>query len=166
VQAETLANLTGLDIGIVVRMTDIDTGIVREIEPANITIYFAEAQAMDELAGPLIRNPERVQASLLATGCHFSIDKDSSNRITGAIIFIRTGEDITTVKSCVSRALTKTLGFSNISELIQPSIFNADSPLIQPTTLDRKFIRAMYSPTLTPGMPRKQVLQELETLLQ
>ena len=67
----------------------------------------------------------------------------------------RTGEDVTTVKSCVSRVLTKTLGFSNISELIQPSMFNANYPLKYPTALDLKFIRALYAPTLKPGMPRR-----------
>lgn len=154
-QAKTLEDLTGLNISF--------AGVTT---PANVTIYFAQAQAMDELAGSHIRNRERMQASLLAAGCHFIIDKDSSYSITGAIIFIRTGENITTVKSCVSRVLTKTLGFSNISELIQPSMFNANYPLKHPTALDEKFIRALYAPKLTPGMPRKQVLQELETLLQ
>lgn len=153
-QAKTLADLIGLDIT-----------VVGESTPANVTIYFAEAQAMDELAGSRIRNPERMQASLLATGCYFSIGKDSSYRITGAIIFIRTGEDVTTVKSCVSRVLTKTLGFSNISELIQPSMFNANYPLKYPTALDLKFIRALYAPTLKPGMPRREALQAVEELL-
>ena len=153
-QAKTLADLTGLDIA-----------VVGEGKPANVTIYFAQEGAMEALAGSRIRNRERMQANLLATGCHFLIDKDSSYRITGAAVFIRTGKDVTTVKSCVSRVVTRILGFLNNSELIQPSMFNAEYQLKHPTALDLKFIRALYAPTLKPGMARREALLAAEKLL-
>ncbi len=166
-QAKTLEDLTGLDIT-----------VVGESKPANVTIYFAQEGAMEALAGSRIRNLERMQANLLATGCHFTIDKDSNHRITGATIFIRTEKKITivtiatgsssttTIKPCLSQYLTRILGFSNISEVIQPSIFNANAQLKQPTALDLKFIRALYAPALKPGMPRREALLSAEELLQ
>jgi hypothetical protein len=154
-KAKALAALTGLDIA-----------VVGENTPPNVTIFFAAIENMGELAGSRISNLERVQTRLLATGCHFTIEKDSGSRITGATIFIRTGDDVITGTSCLSQDLTSILGLSNNSELIQPSIFNANAQLRQPTTLDLQFIRALYAPALKAGMPRKQVLQELEKLLQ
>jgi len=165
-QAETLANMTGLDIT-----------VVGENKSANITVYFAQEGLMAALASSRIRNAKRMQANLLATGCHFTIDKDSNHRITGADIFIRTeliikaitigsSTPTPTIKSCLGQTLTRVLGFTNISEVIQPSIFNADAQLRQPTSLDLKFIRALYAPSLKPGMPRRQVLLEVEKFLQ
>lgn len=153
-QAKALAALTGLDIK-----------VVGGNQASNVTIIFAEIENMAEVAGSRIRNRDLLQTSLLATGCHFTIDKDSGSRITGATIFIRIGEDVITHTSCLSHDLTYILGLSNNSELIQPSIFNAKAQLSQPTTLDQQFIRALYAPTLKAGMPRKQVLHELEKLL-
>lgn len=165
-QAETLAKLTGLDIK-----------VVGEKKSSNITVYFAREGRMAALAGSRIRNAKRMQANLLATGCHFTIDKDSNHRITGADVFIRTELIVTaitigssnptpTIKSCLGQTLTRVLGFTNISEVIQPSIFNANAQLRQPTSLDLKFIRALYAPSLKPGMPRRQVLLEVEKFLQ
>ena len=165
-QAETLAELTGLDIK-----------VVGENKSANITVYFAREGDMAALAGSRIRNAQRMRANLLATGCHFNISKDSDHRITGAALFIRTEiivKAITirsrtpepTIKPCLGQTLTRALGFPNISEVIQPSIFNADAQLRQPTSLDLKFIRGLYAPALKPGMPRREALAEVEKFLQ
>jgi Protein of unknown function (DUF2927) len=164
-QAKTLADLTGLDIA-----------VVGESKPSNITVYFEREGNMETLAGPRIRNVKRMQAALAATGCHFTIDKDSSQRITGAALFIRTelkvkaitirsGTPSPTIKPCLGQTLTQILGFPNISEVIQPSIFNANAQLRQPTSLDLKFIKALYAPSLKPGMKRRDVLKVVEKLL-
>lgn len=165
-RAIALAKLTGLDIA-----------VVGEKKPANITVFFAREGNMAALAGTRIRSVKRMQASLLATGCHFNISKDSNHHITGAALFIRTelivkpitiasSTPIPTIMPCVGQALTRVLGFTNISEIIQPSIFNADAQLKQPTSLDLKFIRALYAPSLKPGMPRREALLEAEKFLQ
>ncbi|MHA1165231.1 MAG: DUF2927 domain-containing protein [Alphaproteobacteria bacterium] len=165
-RAETLAELTGLDIT-----------VVGDNKGANITVYFAREGDMAALAGSRIRNAQRMQANLLATGCHFTINKEANHRITGAALFIRTEQIIRTItirsrtpaptiKPCLGQTLTRVLGFANVSEVIQPSIFNADAQLRQPTSLDLKFIRALYAPTLKPGMPRREALLEVEKFLQ
>lgn len=165
-RAKTLADLTGLDIA-----------VVGEKKPANITVYFGREGKMAALAGSRIRSVSRMQASLLATGCHFNISKDSNHRITGAALFVRSeliakpisigsSAPTPTIKPCLGQALTRILGFTNISEVIQPSIFNADAQLTQPTSLDLKFIRALYAPSLKPGMPRGKALLEAEKFLQ
>ncbi len=165
-RAKTLAELTGLDIT-----------VVGENKGANISVFFAREGDMAALAGSRIRNASRMQANLLATGCHFNINKDSNHRITGAALFIRTElivRSITissstpkpTIKPCLGQTLTRALGFTNVSEVIQPSIFNANAQLRQPTSLDLKFIRALYAPALKPGMPRREALLEVEKFLQ
>jgi hypothetical protein len=164
-RAKALAELTGLNIS-----------VVGEKKASNITVYFAREGKMSALAGSRIRNVQRMRANLAATGCHFIIDKDSKHRITGAALFIRTElieKPITissnttrpTIKPCLGQTLTRVLGFTNISEVIQPSIFNADAQLRQPTSLDLKFIRALYAPSLKPGMPRRDALLEVEKFL-
>jgi len=165
-RANALAKLTGLDIA-----------VVGEKKASNITVYFAREGDMTALAGSRIRNVKSMRASLLATGCYFTIDKDSKHRITGAALFIRTElivKSITIssstptpkIKPCLGQTLTRALGFTNISEVIQPSIFNADAQLRQPTSLDLKIIRALYAPTLKPGMLRREALLEVEKFLQ
>lgn len=146
-QAEALSKLTGLDIA-----------VVSESKPSNVTIYFTTAEKMDELAGAAMENRSSIKSALLTNGCASYYDKDAGYRITRARIFVHTGEDVTTLKSCISQQMTHILGMPNNSDLIQPSIFNAGVQLRQMTTLDLKIVRTLYTPTLIPGMPRREAL--------
>ncbi len=154
-QAKSLAKLTGLDIT-----------LASESKPANVTIYFTTAEKMDALAGAAINSRSALKSALLSKGCASYFDKDAGNRITSARVFVHTGEKVTTVSSCISRQMTHILGMPNTSDLIQPSIFNAGVQLLQMTTLDLKFVRALYTPALLPGMARRDALLIADELLQ
>ena len=154
-QAQALSKLTGLDIA-----------LASADKPANVTIYFATPEKMNELASAVMRDRPSISSVLNTNGCASYYDKDAGNRITSARVFVHTGEKVATVNSCISQQMTHILGMPNKSDLIQPSIFNAGAQLLQMTTLDLKMVRALYAPTLKPGMPRRDALLIADELLQ
>ena len=154
-RAKALSELIGLDIT-----------LATQNKPANVTIYFAKPEKMDALAGATMKNRSSIKSALLANGCASYYDKDAGHRITSASIFVHTGEDVTTLSSCISQQMTHILGMPNSSDLIQPSIFNASVQLLQLTALDLKFVRTLYTPALMPGMARREALLIADGLLQ
>ena len=154
-QADALSKLTGLDIALAGRD-----------KTANVTIYFATPEKMEEVAGAAMENRSSIRNALLTNGCASYFDKDAGYRITAARVFVHTGKNVTTLDSCISQQMTHILGMPNNSNLIQPSIFNAGVQLLQRTTLDLKFVRTLYTPTLLPGMARREALLIADGLLQ
>lgn len=154
-QATALANLTGMEIG-----------VVSDSKPSNVTVFVDTVDKLPALAGAKVGNAEELRNKLLATGCHSYFEKDAGHRITGAAVFIRTGDDVTTVRRCIAEKLTRILGLANESDLIQPSIFNTNNQLLQLTTLDLKIVRALAAPQLKPGMARREALAAVQGYLQ
>lgn len=70
--------------------------------------------------------------------------------------------------SCVVEEVTQALGLPNDSFTIRPSIFNDDDEFHDLTWQDELFLRVLYDPRVTPGMPRadfeplaRQIIDEL-----
>lgn len=172
-QAEVLGKLTGLKIA-----------LATENNPPNVTIEFYSLEDMQQLAASNAKSAAAAKASVANAGCYGGIDKNSDHRITAARVFIIINPDAESVKllngtfneqaereenlkitTCLVKGLIQVLGFVNRSDVITPSIFNSVRNLSRPTNLDLKFIKALYSSSLKPGMSRKQALSAVDDLL-
>ena len=69
------------------------------------------------------------------------------------------------LRTCVVEELTQILGLPNDSDSVKPSIFNDQSRYSELTDHDRRMLKMLYDPRITPGMPRKEALRQGRLIL-
>lgn len=172
--AEALSKLTGIKIS-----------LVTESNSPNVSIYFDSRTGIKQYAKVYARETSAAQAALSGSGCYSEIDKNASYQITGARIFVHAEKAATRMLStsnnqareadeatrlrvnrCLTLEMIRIMGFRNSSDILTPSIFNADRYLEQTTVLDLQLIRTLYKPELRAGMPRAEALKAAMAHLQ
>ena len=69
------------------------------------------------------------------------------------------------MRACVVEELTQVLGLPNDSDAVKPSIFNDQSRYFELTDHDRRMLKVLYDPRITPGMPRNEALRQGRLIL-
>lgn len=69
------------------------------------------------------------------------------------------------LRACVVEELTQVMGLPNDSDAVKPSIFNDQSPYFELTDHDRRMLKMLYDPRITPGMPRQEALRQGRLIL-
>ena len=85
--------------------------------------------------------------------------------LIGAAIVVNTERDMARVNHCLLEELTQTLGFSNDTDLLRPSIFSDNDYLIDLSRSDEIVVRSLYDPRLKPGMPKAEALKIAPTII-
>tara|TARA_R110001606_G_scaffold348746_1_gene498457 strand:- start:99271 stop:100080 length:810 start_codon:yes stop_codon:yes gene_type:complete len=153
-----LASITGLTI--------LPTSIKH---PANLKIIFSsENNLRQELQHDFLINDKQQIESLARNGvCLANFSVNSSSNITKAIVIIPVDRARANAKllSCIVEELTQVLGLPNDSDKVFPSIFNDKSKDDYLSGLDLILLKALYHPSITPGLDAKLVRRQLKYLL-
>ena len=81
------------------------------------------------------------------------------NEIRTAVILFPANHPKEYLRACVVEELTQVLGLPNDSDAVKPSIFNDRSRYFELTGHDRRMLKMLYDPRITPGMGRKEALR-------
>lgn len=87
------------------------------------------------------------------------------NEIRTAVILFPATHPKEYLRACVVEELTQVLGLPNDSDAVKPSIFNDQSGYFELTGHDRRMLKMLYDPRITPGMPRKEALRRGRLIL-
>lgn len=87
------------------------------------------------------------------------------NEIRTAVILFPATHPKEYLRACVVEELTQVLGLPNDSDAVKPSIFNDQSGYFELTDHDRRMLKMLYDPRITPGMPRKEALRRGRLIL-
>ena len=70
------------------------------------------------------------------------------------------------MRAYVVEELTQVLGLPNDSDTVKPSIFNDQSRYFELTDLNRRMLKMLCDPRITPGMQRKEALRQGRLILE
>lgn len=92
------------------------------------------------------RLPRAIRCFVIAAG----MENDYEYRV--ALAYIRSENTALQRLACIHEELAQGLGLANDSPRARPSIFNDDEEFALLTSHDEELLRALYSPSLKPGM--------------
>ena len=155
---EHLATITGLII--------LPTTIEHHV---NLKIIFSSEQNLrQELQNDfLLKDKQQIKELTHHGVCLGNFSIDARNNITKAIVIIPVDRARAHAKllSCIVEELTQILGLPNDSDRVFPSIFNDRSKDDYLSGLDFILLKALYHPSIKPGMNYQQVTSQLKSLL-
>lgn len=155
---EHLANITGLVI--------LPASLEHHV---NLKIIFSSEQSLQqELQNDFSLNDKQQIKELAHHGvCLGNFSIDAKSNITKAIVIIPVDRARAHAKllSCIIEEITQVLGLPNDSDNVFPSIFNDKSKDDYLSGLDFVLLKALYHPSIKPGMNVKQVRHQLAKLL-
>ena len=103
---------------------------------------------------------------MIRTSTCFSKFGTRKNDIRWAIAVFPSHHPKDYMRACVVEELTQVLGLPNDSDTVKPSIFNDQSRYYELTDHDRRMLKMLYDPRITPGMPRKEALRQGRLILE
>ena len=153
--ADELSRLSGLQINIV----DVNDAI-----SPNVHVHLASLQETEAL---MASYSARYQASPFGKNSvclGAAVSKDM--RIYEAYAIIKNYYSEKHIRRCFIEEIAQTLGLFGDSEVVHPSIFSNDGPLMERLPLnDKILVRALYDPRITPGMEREDVMEIARELI-
>ncbi len=85
-----------------------------------------------------------------------SISSQVSSEIASALVIIRSELPTLMRRACFHEEITQSLGLTNDSHLVRPSIFNDDDEFATLTRLDKILLKILYDSRLYSGISRKE----------
>ena len=99
-------------------------------------------------------------------GATLSASRDEPNRLVDAHIFLRAETTGLRRRACLHEEITQALGLTNDSATARPSIFNDDQEFALLTRHDEILLRALYHPSLRPGMAAEEAMPTARAVLE
>lgn len=110
--------------------------------------------------------PRKVLREQMGPGrCFFLIWPNQDRSIAKAHVVINSILSEDHIKHCFYEEIVQSLGLPNDSDRLRPSIFNEQMMLSGLSDLDRRLIRALYDPAITPGLGRLDALERAAVIL-
>ncbi len=152
---EELADLTGLEIG-----------IVSTADEANVFVVFDRDEKLLRSAADYQPTIGQHAEEISQTLCFGIYSVNSGFEIKRAVVGIPTDRAASLGKlpACVVEEMTQVMGLPNDSDDVSPSIFNDSSDNNELTDLDRWLVRLLYDPGMLPGMDREAALAHIRSL--
>ena len=121
----------------------------------NLILYYLPVKRIPErLSCYFDKDPEKVREMIQTSTCFAKVGT-RKNEIRWAIAVFPSHHPKDYMRACVVEELTQVLGLPNDSDAVKPSIFNDQSRYFELTDHDRRMLKMLYDPRITPGMPRK-----------
>ena len=131
----------------------------------NLILYYLPVKRIPERLSCYFDNdPEKVREMIRTSTC-FAKFGTRKNEIRWAIAVFPSHHPKDYMRACVVEELTQVLGLPNDSDAVKPSIFNDQSRYFELTDHDRRMLKMLYDPRITPGMPRKEALRQGRLIL-
>lgn len=97
--------------------------------------------------------------------CFFLIWPNEDWSIAKAQVVINSLLSEDHIKHCFYEETVQSLGLPNDSDRLRPSIFNEQLMVSHLSDLDRSIIHALYDPSITPGLGRRETLDRVAEIL-
>lgn len=149
-----LIKLTGLDINFVKPNQNGNNVYLLVVPPeqmASVPIPGAPVKLLETLAEP--------------KACYFITAKKPADRIVAAWIVINSEREDRDIGHCIIEEITQAMGLPNDTSLVKETVFNNAYNTLRLHPVDRILVKTLYDKRLTPGMPKAQAMQLVETII-
>ena len=148
------------------KVTGLASGFVEASNDSlNMHIVFVPRAMMGKL-NILNADPELVREAAAAGGCYFIFFPDrEAAKITYIVIVVNSDRDAAGINHCLLEEMIQSLGLSNDSDMLRPSIFSDYDRLYELSRWDEVLVRTLYDARMTPGLPRKEALKLAPTII-
>ena len=149
--AKEISDLTGLSVRLVQRAD----------QNPNLTIVIEEWARLDALivqTGSFFGDVAALRRFTCAATFHESQVNLGTGRIDAAFVFIDEGLGPTEIRRCLTQEITQTLGLPNDIDDPDGTVFSSYSRRETLSESDRRMVRILYDPRLTPGMTRGEAM--------
>jgi hypothetical protein len=150
------------------RLTNLKIEFVSKPADGNLMYVFDTKDRLIASVNRYLTQPLRGWSDLHGSLCFGMFGVHDAKAIDFAVIGIPIDQvmSLGKLQDCVVEETTQVLGLPNDSDKVYPSVFNDRSPQVTLTDDDQMLVRLLYSPRLTPGMPRPEALKIVREILE